>query len=169
MIVEHDNDNAYIALLIKAAVERFEEVTGRQLLDATFDQFFDAFPTPMKLAYPPLDSVTSVKYYDTAGAQQTLTVDDDYQVDDAGEVASIWPGRTNTVWPSTEPERINAVEVRFVAGYGEAADIPERYKHAIKELVAEWYDRRLPASSCKVVKLPFHLQAILNSAKVSSW
>jgi uncharacterized phiE125 gp8 family phage protein len=40
---------------------------------------------------------------------------------------------------------LNAFEVAFTAGYGdEASDVPEPLRHAIKLLVAHWFEQREP-------------------------
>jgi uncharacterized phiE125 gp8 family phage protein len=44
-------------------------------------------------------------------------------------------------WPATYPET-NAVRIRFVAGYGAAADVPCEIKHAILLKVADLYEYR---------------------------
>lgn len=63
---------------------------------------------------PPLQTVDSIKYYDTDGVQQTLSPSL-YIVDNTSEPARVVPA-VGMTWPSTQ-NRINAVEVRFTAGY----------------------------------------------------
>lgn len=77
---------------------------------------------------PPLQSVTSVKYLDTDGVQQTL--DPATYVVQKGEPSHIVLANGAT-WPSVllMPE---AVTIRFVAGYGDnEADVPQPIRLAI--------------------------------------
>src|SRR5258706_6207580 len=75
--IDIDDDNANVDKWIKAARTKVEKDTGRALLTQTWDLFLDAFYSPggyyvsdfgwprygarsIPLAYPPLQSVTSV-------------------------------------------------------------------------------------------------------------
>lgn len=167
--VTASGDDTHIDLLIAAAEQLVERDTGHQLLDATYDLFVDRFPVFIRLPFPPLDSVTTVKYFDTAGVQQTLT-SSEFQLDDAGEVARIYPG-IDDPWPSTQLGRINAVEVRFVTGYGDAGDVPELLKHCVRELVSEAYWNRIPPNKvgAGTIPMPMHAKHILEEFKVYGW
>jgi len=45
--------------------------------------------------------------------------------------------------PATQARELNAFEVDFTAGYGdEADDVPGPIRHALKLLVAHWFERR---------------------------
>lgn len=149
--VDTTDDDAYILGLIKAAREKLEHDMRRAFVRQTWDLFLDCFPDVITMPLPPLLSVTSVKYLDTAGVEQTLATSE-YVVDINSQ-----PGRIVTAfgksWPSTR-DTINAVTVRFPAGYGLAVDtaeqsaqkVPEGIRHAIKFLVAHWHENREPAS-----------------------
>lgn len=111
---------------IAAATRAAQSELRRQLIDATFDMHLDGFPACIEV---PLgaSSITSIKYYDDANVLQTL--------DPARYVADVVrkPGRIHcaygTTWPTVYP-RANAVQVRFVAGYGAtSAAVPDDVKH----------------------------------------
>lgn len=77
---------------------------------------------------PPLQSVTSVKYIDTDGSEQTL--DPVTYVVEKGTPSHIVLA-TGKTWPavSTQP---GSVVIRFVAGYGSlGSDVPENVRSAI--------------------------------------
>jgi uncharacterized phiE125 gp8 family phage protein len=140
-LVSTSND-AYITALIKVARQAAEERTGRTLLETTWRLNLDCFPrlnAAIVLEHPPAISVTSVKYVDTAGVQQTLDASA-YQVAIARDPGRIVPAY-GTVWPSTrwQPE---AVEVIYKAGYANADKIPEGIIHWMKLAVAEMYSNR---------------------------
>jgi uncharacterized phiE125 gp8 family phage protein len=93
------------------------------------------------LPMPPLQNVTEVQYYDTAGNLQTLDAAL-YRKNLHGIQGSISPaiGRS---WPDTHAEIDEAVIVTFVAGYGdEDESVPEEIRHAIRLQVADWFAQR---------------------------
>lgn len=126
--------------LIKTARHKAEELTERALITQTWDWFLDKFPSGnLEVPKPPLDSVTHVKYYDTSGDLQTWD-SGDYDVDTDSA-----PGRISPAYGESYPTaRLinNAVNVRFVAGYGDADDVPQPIKEGILELVAFLYANR---------------------------
>ena len=90
----------------------------------------------------PVQSVTSVKYLDTDGAEQTLS-DTVYDVDAVQEPGLITLGY-NQNWPSVRNER-GSVRVVFVAGYAlDGTDyrknIPQSIKQAILMIVEDLYE-----------------------------
>lgn len=110
---------------IKTARQMAEQELRRYLVTQTLDAYFEEFPKDGFLL-PPLSSVTSITYVDTDGVTQTLAASE-YQVDSASKPARIRPAY-NVVWPYTRTQ-MNAVIVRFVAGYGAtAASVPECIK-----------------------------------------
>lgn len=141
------NDDTDLAQLIKECRAACEAVTRRQFVTATWTLTLDEFPRwdgvrwgGIRLPRPPLQSVTWVKYYDTDGVQQTLN-STLYHVSTAGEPGRIIPVYSSS-WPLTQAGRPDAVEVRFVAGYGSAASQPAEVKAAILELLAYRFDNR---------------------------
>lgn len=87
----------------------------------------------------PLQSITNVKYYDQQGVLQTFP-SASYVVS-TGTTGRIQPAYTQ-VWPVAQP-RIDAVQITFVAGYGDtAAAVSETTKTAMKMLVAGLYENR---------------------------
>lgn len=159
--VDTADDNDLLDLLIKAARQRVEEDLGRAgvrreaLITQTWDLFLDEFPgafgsdiserplgstAKIELPVVPVQSVSSVKYYDAAGVQQTVTASD-YMVDAVAKPGRLAPIDTKS-WPSSRG-RYNDVVVRFVAGYGAAAtDVPARIRSAMRIVIADLYERR---------------------------
>lgn len=142
--VDIDDDDDLINGLIVAARQRFERVTGRQAIEATFDLRLVGFPcgAEIVLPKPPLISVTSITYVDTAGVTQTWGASN-YQVEAlAGPYAQ--HGRVRpayaTNWPSARTETLGAVVVRFKAGYGvDAGAVPVDAIRAMHLLMHGWY------------------------------
>lgn len=124
---------------IVAAREYAERYTGRALTTRTYDWTLDAFADILYVPMPPLQSITSITYVDTAGTTQTLATSE-YTVDKASQPGRILPAH-NKSWPSTRGH-VNDVTIRFVAGYGAAAAVPYAIKAAMLLIVGEFDKRR---------------------------
>lgn len=144
--VSETSEAAIVARLVKAARLQAETKTGCQCVTATWIQKMDAFPDDadfVRLRRGPLQSVTSVKYLDSSGVQQTLVADTDYLVDTDAR-----PGRIylpdGATWPTTD-DVPRAVEITYVAGWplsGGAATTPEDVKFWILRRAATLYEHR---------------------------
>ena len=164
--VDVADDDTYIDTLIVSARMLVEAQTNRALITQTWDWILPSWWPRLPKAEPvpkaPLVSVASVKYLDTDGNQQTVTASD-YVVLHAG--AQKEPGRVVPAfgfsWPSHRVQE-NAIEVRYGAGYGAAAAVPDPIKHAIKLLVSHWYQNREPVNIGNTVNpLPDTTAALL--------
>jgi uncharacterized phiE125 gp8 family phage protein len=145
--------------LIKAARLHAERVTGRALVTQTQKLTLDYFPEwGIELPNPPLQSVTSVVYWDLNETQQTLAAAN-YKVVTATTPGFVEPAY-GEVWPSTL-EISGAVEITFVAGYGAAAAVPDDLKAAIKLLVGHWYRNRESVSATGGIELPQAVDMLL--------
>jgi uncharacterized phiE125 gp8 family phage protein len=160
--VEVTTDDALISSLITAARQMIEAFTGRALITQTWQRYQDLFPCGIEICLekPPLQSVTWVKYYDETGG--LLTYDSSNYVVDTVSTPGRLVLKQDSAWPVTEFQRPNAVEVKFVAGYGNAAAVPEIFKLALKVQLAEWYDNRAPSD-----KLSVTVQALLRPYRVA--
>lgn len=141
--VDLTDDDSLISALIVAAREHAEAITRRAFITQTLKLSMDAFPVnngPIYVPMPPLQSVNSLKYFNTGGVEQTLTEGTDYLVDNESEPGRITPA-PDTGWPATQ-NRPNAVSVEFVAGFGDASKVPQGIKQAILLMVGHWYENR---------------------------
>lgn len=139
--LEAGADLVKVNSLILAARQHVERVTSRALVEQSWELVLDRFPAcrEIRLAKGELRSVTSVKYLDGDGVEQTLDVAQ-YQVDTVrvpGRIV-LAPGAS---WPATS-DRINALRVRFVAGFGAAVAVPEPIKAAMYLLIGHLYEHR---------------------------
>jgi len=123
---------ARLSALITAARQKYEYDTQTSLLTKTYDDTFDRLYDRMRLAQRPASLITSIKYYDNSGMQQTLS-SSLYSLD-----VSMQEIRLNVQqnWPDTQ-QRWDSVVVRYVAGY---TTVPATAKHAILLLVAFWFE-----------------------------
>jgi len=75
-----------------------------------------------------------------ADGTQDIVAAADYVVD--GTAARIAPQNGTWLKPGT---RLGGIEIEFVAGFGDApSDVPEPIRHALRLLVAHWYEVRNP-------------------------
>lgn len=138
-------DDDLLSGLITSARQHFdgrEPWIGRALLTQTWDYFLNEFPVwDLCIPLPPLQSITTLKYTDTVGVQQTLA-STEYTVDIKSTPGRVVPA-FGKFWPSTQCDTPNAVEIRFVAGYGAlAAAVPAEIRSWIKQAAGFLYENR---------------------------
>jgi uncharacterized phiE125 gp8 family phage protein len=144
------DDDSHIQGLIASAVTYAETFLNRQIMTATYRLSMDGFPSwIIKLPMPPTQSVTSITYVDSGGTTTTLA-GSTYILDSDSSPARITPAYS-TIWPSIRSQ-IGSVKVTFVAGYASAALVPAPITHAIRMLVAHWYENREAVSTGAVSK-----------------
>lgn len=128
-------DTAQDALLtsyIKTATQEAEDYMARGLLTQTWtlmlQDWADLIWLPMAA---PLQSVTTVKYYDTAGVLQTLasTV---YTVDTVSRPGKIGRGPSQVWLPLQGDRRTGRIEIVYLVGYTAISQVPERIKQGIR-------------------------------------
>jgi len=138
------SDDDYLTALIQTAREHVETYTSRALITQTWDMHLDAFPDKdyIELPFGNLQSVTSVKYKDSAGTETTMTVTTDYLVetngDQCGRIVLPYGGS----WPSVTLYPSNPITIEFVCGWTSAALIPSKIKSAIKLMIEDLYRMR---------------------------
>lgn len=151
--VDDSNSDSLITGLITAARLQAEHATGRALMAQTWDVWLDGFSGPeIEIPLPPLQSITSIKYIDGAGVQQTLA-GTEYSADTSGINGRVLLGYGKS-WPATRAQS-NAVVIRFVAGYADAASVPQCVKQWMLLQIAHWFENREAASDGKLEPLPF--------------
>lgn len=164
------DEDALLAGYIEAAtahVDGADGVLGRALLTQTWDLKADRFPagSAIRMPLPPLQSVTSISYIDTDGVTQIWAASN-YDVDTNSTPGRILPA-FGAVYPTTRAV-MNAVTVRFVAGYGDDVDdVPETVRLAATELVSHWFENREPVVNGTVAaEMPFGIRRLLAPYKV---
>jgi uncharacterized phiE125 gp8 family phage protein len=119
----------------------------------------------IELPYAPLQSVTSVTYYDTDETSATFS-SDDYIVDTYSEPGRVYLGYGKT-WPSTTLRPVNGVVIQYVCGDGDAAsNVDEIYKTAIKILLAELYENREMTAPTYMHELPMSAQQLIGLDRI---
>ncbi len=116
-----DLEDSLILQRISAAREYVEQtLTNRAFIRQTLELVVNGWPRKYidghlagRLLRPPIQSVTSIIYRDTDGTNHTMPTAD-YIVDTDSEPGLVVP---DTSWPSERLYKVNAVRVRYVAGY----------------------------------------------------
>lgn len=155
-------DDDLLNSLIKVARRHSEKLCRRALITQTWDLFLDDWPEDdfIQLHRPPLQTVSYVKYTDSAGVVTTWDTSN-YVVD-----ANKEPGRVvlayGKTWPTATLTTSSAIQIRFVVGYGDAAsNVPEEYKAAIKLLLAHLYVNREATTELALREVPMAVEALL--------
>jgi uncharacterized phiE125 gp8 family phage protein len=163
--VEHSDDDDVIGALIAASRIHVEAQTRRALISQTWRITLDAWPDngrqPVRPA--PLRALSAARVYDYGGVAHA--VDTEAFVVDAGASALAF-----APWALAAPGRIAAgIELDVVVGYGDAAtDVPEPLRHAVRLLIAHWYENRGLAALGAVTILPSTAAALLAPYRVLS-
>lgn len=136
-------DAGLISASITAARQYLEQYLNRYIATQTIETSFDGFQNPMVLNAD-VQSITSVKYLDENGAEQTLA-SNQYLLDTYAEPAQITPAY-NVTYPNTYGVP-NSVKVRYVVGYtsGGSPDtnpLPDPLKFAMMLIIGDLYANR---------------------------
>jgi uncharacterized phiE125 gp8 family phage protein len=135
----HDDD-AYINSMIMAATNMAEAYTGRALITQTWDMYSDFMPAyQFEIPKPPLQSISYIKYIHGSTGVLTTIPTLEYQVD-------LINGRVRSAYgyylPAARSD-YNAVNVRFVAGYGvDPSNVPGAIRHAMLMIIGHLYEHR---------------------------
>lgn len=129
--VDTEGTDTLLQTAIKTARAYVETLTKRALITRTLDVKFNCFALGMEIPRPPLQSVTSIKYLDLQGVEQTLDASIYRVVLNGHEPARIELAY-NQSWPSVRGIQ-EQITVRIVTGFGDdRANVPEEFKQAIK-------------------------------------
>lgn len=152
------SEDTYIGTLIAAAREVAEAFMWRTIVLSTYELRLSSFSDKIILPAPPAVAITSIKYIDTAGVEQTLDPADYKLIDfeEPGFVIST-PG---TNWPDTRGSK-GDITITFTAGYAAAANVPAAFKQAILLMVRTWFDQRDNVTNRTVNEMPKGSEFIL--------
>lgn len=116
---------------------------------------------------PPLQSITSVQYYDFSNTLQT--VDPTLYNVSLGVISPRIQPQYSHVWPISRPT-IDSVQITFVAGYGSAAaNVPQPIITAMMMLVAHWYEHREVVTAEPFLSIPDVVDLLLATEDQGSY
>ena len=128
--ISGSDDDIILLSMIKQAREFCEDFQNRKYITQGLELVLDSFPEYNYISFKnssPVQSVESIKYYDING--QEFTFDSgNYIVDTDSFVNKIVLGYCK-LWPTISLQTVNAVRVRFTAGFGDnGKSVPETVK-----------------------------------------
>ena len=134
------DDNAILTLLIGATREAFEAEHNIYFVTQTVDAHYPGFPGLDFIRIPrgPMQSITSIKYTTSDDTEYTLAAAN-YDVDARRGRIVLKDGKQ---WPVATLRPMDAVVVRCVMGFGGAAAVPQRAKHALLMTLDHLYNHR---------------------------
>lgn len=171
-------EDSLILVWITVAREYAEAYTRRALATQTLELALDRFPgsppalpawtwSPEDSAFvldkPPVSSISSIKYTDPQGVEQTLDPSK-YALSPYGTGSMVYPTYGNP-WPATQATR-NAVRVQYVAGYSAP---PQAVKAAILLIVGHLYENRQDVyvdGRVAIASVPNGADALLDTVKL---
>lgn len=138
--VDGDDEDALIGTLVTAARLHLESTTGRALVNQSWRLVLDAWPAggEVRLPVAPLHELTAIRAFDEQGDDHAIPM---AQFLVAGD------GRGRLILPATVSgmpairSRLG-IEIDYVAGFGDADDVPEDLAQALLVLVAHWFEHR---------------------------
>jgi uncharacterized phiE125 gp8 family phage protein len=166
--IDHNDEDAVVEGLIRAAASYLDGndgVLGKAIVNQTWQVDMSAFADPVRLPLTPVQSVTSITYFDALNATQTVPPANYALFADV--LGSYVQPIGGAAWPAVYA-RADAIRITFVAGYGPAAAVPEAITQLILLLVGHWYENReAVVVGPSVAPLPMAVEALLAAKK--SW
>lgn len=130
-------EDGLVTTLIAAARLHLEGVTARALVRQSWRLVLDCWPAEaVRLPVSPLLELTAVRVFDDQDDEHELTLEQ-FQTE-PGRV--LLPPASIDGAPALR-ERLG-IEIDYVAGFGDAAEVPADLKRALLALVAHWFEHR---------------------------
>lgn len=165
--VEHTLDDTLITALIVAARLSAEHELNRPLITQTWEVSLEDFPSSIEGEgislgkYRPI-AITSVKYLSTDGTDTTIDAAA-YTLDSVNAPGFVYP-IYDTSWPDAR-QFTNSVRVRFTAGYGAAAAVPQCIKQWMLMMIGAMYAYREASTERAQAVLPY-INSLLDPERV---
>ncbi len=164
--IQHNADDTLLEDYIAAAaalVGGKSGIVGKVLTAESWDLKLSSASGCVVLPLSPVQSIVSINYFDVDNQAQTLDVANFYLYGD--EDSALIEPKTGVVWPAVYARR-DAITIRFVAGFGTAADIPKNITRAIRLIVAHWYENRTAVLvGVTAQELPMAVESLLGISR----
>jgi len=158
--VDHNDENAFIEALRDAAIEHVESYCNIRLGDVTAVLYLDGFPWMAEVPVGPVSAVSQINYNDTTSTTATLN-STRYYTDLTRK-----PARISFIDPPMVADYVhNGVQISLTVGYAEA-DVPAAIVHAIKLMVAHWYENRRQVITSNPYEIPMGVHSLLNPYRI---
>lgn len=181
--ITSSSEDDLIAIWIAAARQMFEDITNRQIINATWEYALDTPPAwpVIELPRPPLISVDSVVYDDGDGNEVALDASS-YNVlksglfdgSPASGVLDPYCGcgaielASGSTWPTTSGLS-RSIRIRRTCGYGETPDeVPALIKGALLFLVGHFYRNRHEVTEKALQQIPMGADMLMRGFKYAA-
>ena len=158
-------DTEVVTALIKTARASIEAISGTRLITQTVKLRRCDFRDELRLPIGPVQSISSITYLDSDGVSQTLSASI-YSAHLYG-LSPMVRRKPEQSWPGLydSPE---AVTITAVVGYGDAAaNLPDDVLHALRLLIAHYYENREPVNIGNITTdLPFGVVSLINRHRI---
>lgn len=157
--VDFTDEDTTITALLDAAVAHVSDYTNRHFTADAQNRFFLERWRSASLSFGPVTDIVGVFYYDTSGVVQELDTSKWYRTALVNNVATIH------FHDVPDLEDYNAHPVFITAEVGAVASA--NVKHAVKMLVAHWYEnRRAVVTGTITARIPMAVEALLNPERI---
>jgi len=165
--VDFSDDDMEIEAMVEAARQYLDGpagILGRALVTQEWSWTVSA-ATENRMVLPvvPVQSVSSVTFFDAENAQQTMPAES-YRLIQANQAAWLQL-EAGMSWPAVYP-RDDAMTVTYTAGYGDAMDVPRPIRLAATMMAAAWYEGRDGMAPRGADPLPSGVQALIDLYRV---
>lgn len=140
-IADHAHDATLLQHVIPAAVNTFEQRTGRQIMTATWNMTLSRFPRgsrPINIPKGQFQIVLDVTY--TTETAESVSVSS-LRTRGAADYTRVLPAGSG--WPQPS-ETVEQVDVSWMCGWPTVASVPAGVRHAILLLCAHYFEQREP-------------------------
>lgn len=158
--VNSDDDQELIDHYISSARTMFETDTDYVLTNQQYTLHLSEWTDEIVLEKYPISSVDSIKYYDEAGVQQTLSTTYYNVGNDARRtVIGLNDGFD---FPDLQAGKQDAIQVTFTAGYADETTVPKDIKQALLLMITHFYDNRNAVTvGMSVAEMPIGYERII--------
>jgi uncharacterized phiE125 gp8 family phage protein len=156
------SEDAYLNLLIDAAVEAGERYTNRDFINKSYTTFREVFVDPIELRKSKVSSITSISYL-LSGTWTTLATTVYGLTDTTGyPLVYLKDGQD---WPSNVDNTPQCIRIIFVSGYGTTpASVPSGIRMALLNHIAFMYENRGDCNDCN--ELPSVVAKMYNPYRI---
>ena len=135
------NDDLTLYEALQGAAIEAEKRLNRTLRPTvTRTIYYRGFEYRIPIPFPPLQSITSVKYYNQADTLTTIS-SSDYAVHASSDGPGWVEFQADYSFPSINSDRSDVVQVIAVTGWADSDSIPPHYKSFVRCVCEAIYDR----------------------------
>lgn len=157
-------DDTMISSLCVAASQLCEQWTWRAFVDSNFLLYLSDTPIEFYICKCPINTITSVKYYNTSEVLTTLVLGTDYIIGLESEPAVL----RFLTQPNLSTKKIYPVVIEMNSGWVNEATVPAVIKQAILICVANMYEMRTDnIVGVSSTEIPLPSQMLLANQRVN--